>query len=214
MDIKAKIALGGFALFAAGAGAGFLVGRKVTDDEWTAYLDEREQAAMDMNEDKFDHDGDEYTDIQPEWYDSDDAKPVDRTLVNEEKPSLQDLVKNLKEEETGEMPVEFINWRQYKATKREYVKRTGTYFVVDEILAGWDEDLDQIDLGELFSREEDVERLEAMLQAEDVKAVYIRSNVLETDFEIVKSDESWLESYNELQKDLERGIADEQGYIS
>lgn len=213
MDIKAKIALGGFALFAAGAGAGFLVGRKVTDNEWTAYLDEQEQAAMDMNVVKFDHEGDEYTDIQPEWYDSDDAKPVDRTLVNEEKPSLQDLVKNLKEEETGEAPVEFINRRLYKATNRNYVKRTGTYFSVDEILAGWDKDLEPIDLSDIFPIKE-VERIEAMLQAEDVPAVYIRSNVLETDFEIVKSDESWLESYNELQKDLGREVADEQGYIS
>lgn len=213
MDIKAKIALGGFALFAAGAGAGFLVGRKVTDDEWTAYLDEREQAVMDMNEVKFDHDGDEYTDIQPEWYDSDDAKPVDRALVNEEKPSLQDLVNSIKEEETGELPVEFINRRLYKATNRNYVKRTGTYFSVDEILAGWDKDLEPIDLANIFPIK-DVERIEAMLQAEDVPAVYIRSNVLETDFEIVKSDESWLESYNELQKDLGREVADEQGYIS
>lgn len=213
MDIKGKIALGGFALFAAGAGAGFLVGRKVTDDEWTAYLDEREQAVMDMNEDKFEFDGDEYTDIQPDWYDSDDAKPVDRTLVNEEKPSLQDLVNNIKEEETGEVPVEFINRRLYKATNRNYVKRTGTYFSVDEILAGWDKDLEPIDLADIFPIK-DVERIEAMLQAEDVPAVYIRSNVLETDFEIVKSDESWLESYNELQKDLGREVADEQGYIS
>ena len=53
-----------------------------------------------------------------------------------------------------------------------------------------------------------------LLHSDDVSAVYLRSNVLETDFEILKSDASWLEEYNDLQKDAERRIADEQGYIS
>ena len=100
------------------------------------------------------------------------------------------------------------------ATKKGYAKRTGTYFIVDDILAGWDLELDQIDLGELLSDEEDLGRLEGMLHSDDVSAVYLRSNVLETDFEILKSDASWLEEYNDLQKDAERRIADEQGYIS
>lgn len=214
MNTNMKLAIIGAGIFSAGVGAGFLVGRKVTDGEWTAYLDEQERLMMEeYNEQKTEIE-DGYTDLDPSWYDSDEDSDDNRTLINEEKPSLQDLVKAMDEPEDDEPAVEFINRRKYLSTKKGYAKRTGTYFIVDDILAGWDLELDQIDLGELLSDEEDLGRLEGMLHSDDVSAVYLRSNVLETDFEILKSDASWLEEYNDLQKDAERRIADEQGYIS
>ena len=212
MNTNMKLAIIGAGIFSAGVGAGFLVGRKVTDAEWTAYLDEQDRLMMEEANEHKETIEDGYTDLDPSWYDSDEDSDDNRTLiVNDEKPKLADLVKDISDDEAA---VEFISHRQYMATKRSYAKRTGTYFVVDDILAGWDLELDQIDLEELLSDEEDLGRLEGMLHSDDVSAVYLRSNVLETDFEILKSDGSWLEEYNDLQKDAERRIADEQGYIS
>lgn len=66
-----------------------------------------------------------------------------------------------------------------------YVSATGTYFVQDRILAGWNDDLSEKDISNTIGW-----RAVSMFDSPDVRAVYVRNSQLKVLYEIVRSDDS------------------------
>lgn len=66
-----------------------------------------------------------------------------------------------------------------------YVSATGTYFVQDKVLAGWNEDLVEKDISNTVGW-----RAIAMFDEPDVKAVYVKNHELKVLYEIVRSDDT------------------------
>lgn len=66
-----------------------------------------------------------------------------------------------------------------------YVSATGTYFVQDRVLAGWNEDLVEKDISNTVGW-----RAISMFDSPDVKAVYVRNHELKVLYEIVRCDET------------------------
>ena len=66
-----------------------------------------------------------------------------------------------------------------------YVSATGTYFVQDKVLAGWNEDLVEKDISNTVGW-----RAIAMFDEPDVRAVYVKNHELKVLYEIVRSDDS------------------------
>lgn len=195
-----KIAATGAGIFVAGGIVGFLVGRKVTDEEWSRALEEgmefdpeNDDKKIDSREFKMDEDG-------------------DRIVVNDGddgiifyKPPLGELWKEIKvakEPWSG-----FINEEDYIHSQPGFVKRTATWFTVDEVLAGFDDMLEEVDIEDVVAPK-DVSMMMGFLKNEDVEAVYYRDTSIETDYEIIKSDANWLDEMRAVQG----RIADEEGY--
>lgn len=76
-----------------------------------------------------------------------------------------------------------------------YVSVTCGYFTQDGILAGWDEDMDEKDIGETVGW-----RAVRMFDSPDVKAVYVRNTHLKVLYEVVRYDDA----YEEVLADAEQ----------
>ena len=76
-----------------------------------------------------------------------------------------------------------------------YVSVTGTWFAQDHILAGWDSDLSEKDPSSTIG-EKAVEKFEDP----EIKAVYVRNDILKVLFEVVRSDDLFDLAYHEVLK--------------
>lgn len=76
-----------------------------------------------------------------------------------------------------------------------YVSVTGTWFVQDHILAGWDLDLAEKDPSTTIG-EKAVEKFDDP----EVKAIYVRNDLLKVLFEVVRSDDLFDLAYQEVLK--------------
>lgn len=76
-----------------------------------------------------------------------------------------------------------------------YVSATGTYFVQDKVLAGWNEDLVEKDISNTVGW-----RAIRMFDEPDVKAVYVKNHDLKVLYEIVRSDDTMASAIEESVK--------------
>lgn len=76
-----------------------------------------------------------------------------------------------------------------------YVSATGTYFVQDRVLAGWNEDLVEKDISNTVGW-----RAVRMFDEPDVKAVYVKNHELKVLYEIVRSDDTMESAIEESMK--------------
>lgn len=196
-----KMAIAGAGIFAVGGVIGFLVGRKVTDDEWTRALEEGMEFDQENDDEKVD---------SRELKKNEDG---DRIIVNDGdegtifyKPPLDELWKESVKVAKGPWSG-FITEDDYKFSQPGFAKRTATWFEVDEVLAGFDEMFEEVDISD-FVAPKDVSMMMGFLKSEEVDAVYYRDTAIETDYEIVKSNANWLEEMRAVQG----RIADEEGY--
>lgn len=83
-----------------------------------------------------------------------------------------------------------------------FVSATGTYFVQDKALAGWNEDLKEKDISNTVGW-----RAIRMFDEPDVKAVYVRNNDLKVLYEIVRGEDT-MESA--IQESLKMDISEIQ----
>jgi hypothetical protein len=83
-----------------------------------------------------------------------------------------------------------------------FVSATGTYFVQDKVLAGWNEDLREKDISTTVGW-----RAIRMFDEPDVKAVYVRNNDLKVLYEIVRGEDT-MESA--IQESLKMDISEIQ----
>lgn len=116
-----------------------------------------------------------------------------------EKPSLEELVDYTKFYEGGKAkhgdaktetsPTEVISEEEF--VKRTgnldgYASVTGTWFEEDGVLAGWDDQLEVKDVDTTIGRE-----ALAMFDDDDIQAIYVRNDLLEVLYEIVRGEGSY-----------------------
>ena len=106
-------------------------------------------------------------------------------LVEEIISKNDEKVEEAAEEKEEENPAcSFITEKEYLDTVGGFAKADATYFTVDKILAGWNEDLVIRDIPSTVG-------WKAIHAFDDpsVKSVYVRNSELEVDYEIVRCDD-------------------------
>ena len=124
-------------------------------------------------------------------------KPDISTMVDYTKYSkvVQEVIEGLSdipEEQEDDPNFEIIDEKDYLDTSVGFAKADATYFVKDEILAGWNEDLSPKDIDSTVGK-----KAVNMFSDPSVKSVYVRNIELKVDYEIVRCDDPFDEVVRE-----------------
>lgn len=198
MDIRKKLFVGACALVAMGS-VGYLA--------WS-FVKDRKEASDDEGVEEYDY---------LTYEDDDDNQDNDKKVVTGKfamKPELEEYFKKLKEEkneptemwyysletEQNSSPVEYS---YVKITPEEYhdaelsgaETHTGTYFLEEGILGGWDEDLEEQDITS------DIGNIVADLVVSDgsIRSVYFKKVSDGSVYEVVGSRGRYDEAYEDMQ---------------
>lgn len=164
---------------------------------------EREEEEEDDIENDIEDWGDDEVDEAPS---EEEEKPYLNSSAVPEKPSMSDIL----EPGTPDTPKPtIISMEDYQALEDDHM-HVATYFVEDEILAGVDDDLDELDPQDVFGGVPEEALTE--LKNGSTSGLYVMCGNGMDAIEIVSSHDNYLEAYNEAVNTRVDEIMADTGY--